>query len=287
MKELAIVEHKGSRILTTAQVADFLETDVKHINDNFQNNREQYTQGEDYFFLDGKELKSFIILYPELFGVQNTSKIRSLYLWTEFGVMMHVKSLDTKMAWKAYKTLLRDYFRLVKEASQHHQEAINAAFRIRRDENRWLVEKMRFTVDEKTDVIALQGILRDLNFADNAFLDTSLGKLFYPWCEQQGYDMSLVKQTEKVRLVIWKLKSDGSYDLMRPIRMKVHSYPEDPFGLAWTKFLVEYYWPIKFLPYIKNKYKGEERAKNIEAGMNVIGFYTGLPVSQITERKSA
>jgi hypothetical protein len=49
-----------------------------------------------------------------------------------------------------------------------------------------------FTVEEKTNVIALQGHITGLGFADNAFLDNSLGPRFYPWCEEQGYDMSLV-----------------------------------------------------------------------------------------------
>jgi prophage antirepressor-like protein len=161
------------------------------------------------------------------------------------------------------------------------QEDINEAFRLRRDENKWLIEKLRFTVDEKTNIIAIQGHLRDLDFADNAFLDTSLGKCFYPWCEEQGYDMSLVRLTEQVRLVGWELNEDGTYNFDRPIHRKVHSYPENPFGYAWARYLVECYWPEKFLPYIKRKYRGEERARNIEAGMKVIGFYTGL---QITEK---
>jgi hypothetical protein len=122
LKELKIVEYKGIRILTTAQSAEFLGTDTKHINDNFQNNKKQYTPGEDYFFLEGSELKKFKIDNPEIFGV--VSRLNSLYLWTEYGVMLHVKSINTNEAWNAYKTLLREYFRLVAKEKQSQQEYI-------------------------------------------------------------------------------------------------------------------------------------------------------------------
>src|SRR5438445_2460515 len=167
------------------------------------------------------------------------------------------------------------------------KEDINAAFRFRRDENKWLAEPLRFTVEEKTSVIALQGHLQGLEFADNAFLDNSLGQGFKPWCEEKNYDMSLARQTEKPRLVGWELKKDGSgeYDFTLPTHVKVYSYPEDPFGLAWTIYLVECYWPQKFLPYITRKYKGEERVKNTQSGIKVISLFTGLTYDQITARK--
>lgn len=164
------------------------------------------------------------------------------------------------------------------------QEDINKAFCLRRDANKWLFERMRFTVLEKVNVIAMLGHIRELGFADNAFLDTSLGIEFHKWCEDQGYDMSLVKMTEQSHLVGWKLKGDGTYDFDKPTYRKVHSYPEDPFGLAWAKFLVDFYWPKKFLPYIKRKYKGDERARNIDAGIKVIKFYAGVQLGSPTKQ---
>lgn len=40
----------------------------------------------------------------------DTSKIRSLYLWTERGAMLHAKSLNTDIAWEAYERLVDYYF---------------------------------------------------------------------------------------------------------------------------------------------------------------------------------
>jgi hypothetical protein len=152
-----------------------------------------------------------------------------------------------------------------------------------RDYNVWRTEKLRFTVEEKANSLALSGILNGLGFAANAFLDSSLAKAFKPWCREQGYNMSLVRETEKARIVMYELNEDRmTYNLEKPIKRHPDSYPEDPFGLAWSVFLVEYYWPVRFLPYIMRKYKGEERAQNIEGGIKVIAFFTGLSQQQIT-----
>lgn len=280
MKELKIVEYNGKRVLTTQQIAEFYETDAKHINDNYQNNKDRYILGKHFFLLEGSELKQFKIDNPEIFGV--VSRLNKLYLWTEKGVVRHARHLGTSKAWDVWEILEETYFRVQENAKQ---EDINEVHRRRRDANVWLIEKMRFTVDEKTNIIALSGILKGLGFAANAFLDTSLGIAFNPWCEEQGYDMSLVKKSKKAHLVGYELNGDGTPDWDRPIWTKVHSYPEDPFGLAWTKFLVEYYWPEKFLPYITRKYRGEERANNITSGIKVISFYTGFNEKQIIEKR--
>jgi len=170
------------------------------------------------------------------------------------------------------------------EVSQVSQDHINEVHRKIRDFNMLLVEKLRFTVEEKANMLALSGMLKELGFAANSFLDSSLAKAFYPWCEEQEYDMSLVKETKRARIVGYELNEDRmTYNWDKPMKRHVNSYPQDPFGLAWETFLVEYYWPVRFLPYITRKYKGEERAQNIEAGIKVITFMTGLSQQQITE----
>ena len=122
MKELQIVEYKGTRILTTAQSAEFLGTDVQLIVNNFNRNKGHYTLGEDYFALEGKEKTEFLKNLPQNDLGSKHAKI--LYLWTEFGVMLHVKSINTDEAWRAYKIMLRDYFRLVAKEKQSQQEQI-------------------------------------------------------------------------------------------------------------------------------------------------------------------
>lgn len=107
MLNLIPIEHNNQRVMLTAQLAEFYGTEPKIISKNFERNKDQYMPGEDYFVLQGKELKDFAIV--NLTGA-NLSKIRSLYLWTEMGALLHAKSLNTEQAWKVYKELRKSYF---------------------------------------------------------------------------------------------------------------------------------------------------------------------------------
>lgn len=111
---LTVIEKDGQRVLTTAQLAEAYGTDTKHISNNFSNNKERYKIGKHYFLLQGEELKQF--LQSENLGVQNSSKIRALYLWTEKGAWLHAKSLNTDEAWEAYERLVDEYYNVKENA---------------------------------------------------------------------------------------------------------------------------------------------------------------------------
>lgn len=102
------VEYSNHRILTTQQLAGYYGTEAITLQQNFNNNKNRYTESKHYFFLQGEYLKDFLRL--EIFESQNRSKIRSLYLWTERGAFLHAKSLNTDTAWDAYERLVDFYF---------------------------------------------------------------------------------------------------------------------------------------------------------------------------------
>lgn len=275
------VEYNNQRILTTAQLAEAYETDIHRIHDNFGANKERYTLGEDYFILEGTELKKF--KSDNLRSSEVVSRINKLILWTEFGAMLHAKSLNTDKAWEFYKKLVRDYFRLIREQPTQPDPLylINEAFARRTEYNARFHIPGRFTVLEKTNVIALGGQLKRLGFADNAFLDTSLGKCFPAYCKEQGMDMSQVQLTKDYHLVGHELNSDKlSYNWRRPIYKQIFSYPDRPFCLVWEEFGVNCYWPEKFLPYIQSKYKGAERVAVIEAGEKVMAYFSNRTIQK-------
>lgn len=110
MNQLAVIEHKNERVLTTQQLADAYETNIGAITDNFNNNKKHYIEGKHYFRLTGEDLKAF--LQTENFRTQNNSKTRVLYVWTEKGAAMHAKSLNTDKAWELYEHLVETYFRV-------------------------------------------------------------------------------------------------------------------------------------------------------------------------------
>jgi hypothetical protein len=110
MNQLQVIEHQNQRVLTTAQLAEAYGTDEKRISENYTRNQERYTEGKHYFYLEGDGVREF--LQSANCGIQNISKIRTLYLWTEKGAWLHAKSLNTDRAWEAYEALVDDYYRI-------------------------------------------------------------------------------------------------------------------------------------------------------------------------------
>ena len=103
------IEQSSQRVLTTAQLAEAYGTTEKRISENFIRNREHYIRGKHFYYLEGETLKDF--LHSANCGLQNESKIRFLYLWTEKGALFHAKSLNTDKAWEVYEFLVDSYFR--------------------------------------------------------------------------------------------------------------------------------------------------------------------------------
>ena len=103
------IEKNGQRVLTTARLAEAYGTDSDVISKNFNNNKSRYIEGVHFYRLTGDELKAFFATVN--FTVANSSKIRTLYLWTERGALLHAKSLNTDKAWEVYEFLVDNYFR--------------------------------------------------------------------------------------------------------------------------------------------------------------------------------
>lgn len=113
------LEHNGQRILTTAQLAEAYGTTAKRISENFSENSERYTESKHYYCLTGEQLKAF----KNESGISGIAKtINKLYLWTEYGALLHAKSLNTDKAWEVYSFLVENYFnpvqRIQKPTSQ-------------------------------------------------------------------------------------------------------------------------------------------------------------------------
>ena len=115
MNHLQVIERDNQRVMTTAVLAEEYGTTVKVISNNFNNNKERYTEGKHFYYLEGEELKDF--LQSTNLGMQNSDKIRSLYLWTEKGALLHAKSLGTDRAWEVYEILVDTYFKVQKPMS--------------------------------------------------------------------------------------------------------------------------------------------------------------------------
>ena len=109
MRNLQVIEIKGQRVLTTRQLATAYETEVKVIQNNFQRNKDRYTAGKHYIYMDRDELREVKATYPQFDGeLIRTSRAN---FWTEKGALLHAKSLNTDKAWEVYDYLVDFYFR--------------------------------------------------------------------------------------------------------------------------------------------------------------------------------
>ena len=106
MNDLKITEYKDIRVLTTQQIAEAYGTDNRVISNNFNRNKDRYTEGKHYICLEGENLRDFKTNHQ----FDESSKINKLYLWTEKGAFLHAKSLGTDEAWEVYERLVDFYF---------------------------------------------------------------------------------------------------------------------------------------------------------------------------------
>lgn len=107
-----IIEQEGQRVLTTAQLAESYGADKQQIVNNFNRNKDRYTEGKHFIALEGDDKKRFIDLNQIELGSKNA---KTLYLWTEKGAWLHAKSLNTDEAWDAYEMLVDDYYRVIQQ----------------------------------------------------------------------------------------------------------------------------------------------------------------------------
>jgi len=114
------VEVKGTKVLTTRQIASAYGVAEKLIRKNFENNKSRYEEGKHFIYLKGRDLQTF--LHTQNLRLQNQSKVRLLYLWTEKGALLHAKSLNTDKAWEVYDYLVDFYFRAKEEPRQQSSE---------------------------------------------------------------------------------------------------------------------------------------------------------------------
>lgn len=124
MFEINTIEMNQMRVLTTYQISELYGTTARIISNNFNNNKSKYIEGKHYIMLKDNGLQNFLQSYK--IGVQNQSKIRHLYLWTEKGALLHAKSINTDKAWEVYEYLVDYYFRAEdtkrQQASEQKQE---------------------------------------------------------------------------------------------------------------------------------------------------------------------
>lgn len=113
-KDWPVIEWKGRRVITTAQLAEFYEASETQVKQNFNNNKQNFVEETHYFYLQGDELRMFKRQVDNIdLPMADTLKFAShLYLWTRQGASRHCKILGTPKAWEQFDILEDSYYNL-------------------------------------------------------------------------------------------------------------------------------------------------------------------------------
>lgn len=117
------ITYKGLPVVTTEMLAKAYGCDAASIRNNFNRNRERFTEGKHFYSLTNGDLKKFRDCVSncyaqgdctESFGAVVPARTRNLTLWLERGAARHAKMLNTDQAWDVFEMLEETFFRVVK-----------------------------------------------------------------------------------------------------------------------------------------------------------------------------
>lgn len=151
--DIPVIEWKGQRVITTAQLSKIYECDTDNIKKNFQSNKQHFEENKHYFYLTGKELKEFKNLVTDFPLVQKNTP--HLYLWTRKGASRHCKMLGTDKAWEQFDELEENYYnqqRSVLEIPKDFASALRLA--VDEYEKRVLLEQKNDTLNKENDLLS-------------------------------------------------------------------------------------------------------------------------------------
>jgi hypothetical protein len=103
-QNLEVKEFNGQRVVTFKDIDTLHERPQGTAKRNFNENKDKFIGGVDYFFVKPKDVEGYEIRTAEInnFGT---------YLITESGYLMLVKSFTDDLAWKVQRQLVNTYFR--------------------------------------------------------------------------------------------------------------------------------------------------------------------------------
>ncbi|MFP9515671.1 ORF6N domain-containing protein [Pectobacterium brasiliense] len=105
-ENLSVIAHNGVPVITTELMASLYCTERQRITNNFNRNKERFTEGKHYYKLTDEELRSF----KHGNSLRVPANIRAIILWTQRGAARHAKMLETDQAWDVFEKLEDFYF---------------------------------------------------------------------------------------------------------------------------------------------------------------------------------
>ena len=101
-------EYKGVPVLTVWDISEVHNREVKTIGQSFSRNRKNLIENEDYFVMKHKEFSGSHCLTQK--NIPNN--VKEIFLFTQTGYLMLVKSFKDDFSWKIQRSLVQSYFNI-------------------------------------------------------------------------------------------------------------------------------------------------------------------------------
>ncbi len=109
---LTPVEFNGQRVVTLAMIDRVHQRPEGTASRNFRENRDRFIQGKDFYLVDFSQNNEF-----RRFGIEVPP--RELFVLSEPGYLMLVKSFTDDLAWQVQRELVENYFRAQSASNIH------------------------------------------------------------------------------------------------------------------------------------------------------------------------
>lgn len=107
-KEIELKEYNGERVVTSWDIADLHEKDVKVVNQHFNRNITNLIENEDYYIISKETfLKSHFVTLKN-----HAPNLKEVALFTESGYLLLVKGFTDERSWNIQRQLVKSYFKL-------------------------------------------------------------------------------------------------------------------------------------------------------------------------------
>ncbi|MDU7762456.1 MAG: ORF6N domain-containing protein, partial [Enterobacter asburiae] len=146
-KQLPAVEYRGQRVVTFTMIDEAHQRPEGTARRNFNEHRERFILGEDYFVVCADEIRMHKI-YPISGKAQG-----EVVLLTEQGYLMVTKPFKDDLAWQVQRELVNSYFRTRAPLTEIEMIAAMAADAVRQQKRLNHVEEQIETVTEAVENI--------------------------------------------------------------------------------------------------------------------------------------
>ena len=101
-------EYKGVPVLTVWDISEVHNREAKTIGQTFSRNRKNLIENEDYFVMKQEEFSGSHFLTQK--NIPNN--VKEIFLFTQTGYLMLVKSFKDDFSWKIQRSLVQSYFNI-------------------------------------------------------------------------------------------------------------------------------------------------------------------------------